>query len=150
MHGNENFERPAGARQRVDRPPDLDDDALLDLVQRQTFRYFWDFGHPVSGLARERSNAPFGYGQEVVSTGGSGFGVMAIVVGAERGWVSRRDALDRLLRMVKFLEKADSYHGIFPHFLNGETGRTVPRPEYRRARRITDFRKNFRTTVCLA
>ncbi|MGH6921381.1 MAG: glucoamylase family protein, partial [Geminicoccaceae bacterium] len=67
----------------------LDDDALLDLVQRQTFRYFWDFAHPVSGLARERSNVRPDYGLETVTAGGSGFGVMAILVAAERGWISR-------------------------------------------------------------
>jgi len=55
----------------------LSDSALLDVVQRQTFRYFWNFGHPVSGLARERSNTSFDYGDEVVTTGGSGFGIMA-------------------------------------------------------------------------
>ena len=60
------------------RPADLDDGALLELVQRQTFRYFWDFAHPVSGLARERSNETPRHGLEVVTTGGSGFGVMAI------------------------------------------------------------------------
>jgi hypothetical protein len=108
------------------RQHDLDDDALLELVQRQTFRYFWDFAHPVSGLARERSNLAFGYGPETVTTGGSGFGVMAIVVAAERGWIGRAEAVERLLQMVRFLQRADSYHGILPHFLNGETGRTIP------------------------
>jgi hypothetical protein len=108
------------------RQDELDDDTLLELVQRQTFRYFWDFAHPVSGLARERSNLAFGYGPETVTTGGSGFGVMAIVVGAERGWIARQDAVGRLLQMVRFLQRADSYHGILPHFLNGETGRTIP------------------------
>ena len=108
------------------RPRDLGDEALLDLVQRQTFRYFWDFGHPTSGLARERSNATFGYGPEVVATGGSGFGIMAMLAGVERQWISRDDAVDRLARMIGFLYKADSYHGILPHFLNGETGRMIP------------------------
>jgi hypothetical protein len=108
------------------RPRKLDDDALLDLVQRQTFRYFWDFAHPVSGLARERSNVMPNYGHEAVATGGSGFGVMAILVAVERGWIARQDACDRLLRMVRFLLRADSYHGVLPHFLNGETGRTIP------------------------
>ena len=108
------------------RQDDLDDDALLELVQRQTFRYFWDFAHPVSGLARERSNLAFGYGPETVTTGGSGFGAMALVIGAERGWIARQHAVGRLLQMVRFLQRADSYHGILPHFLNGETGRTIP------------------------
>ena len=108
------------------RPLDLNDDALLDLVQQRTFRYFWDFAHPVSGLARERSTAAFGYGPEVVTTGGSGFGVMASVIGAERGWIARAEAADRLLRSAHFLLRADSYHGVLPHFLHGETGRTIP------------------------
>src|ERR1700744_6683844 len=64
----------------------LSDSALLDVVQRQTVRYFWDFGHPVSGLARERSNVAYDYGNEVVTTGGSGFGIMALVVATDRHW----------------------------------------------------------------
>ena len=105
---------------------ELDDDALLDLVQRQTLRYFWDFAHPACGLARERSNVTPKYGLEAVTTGGSGFGIMAIVVGVSRGWIARAEAVDRLWTMVRFLLKADSYHGIWPHFLNGDTGRTIP------------------------
>src|SRR5918996_322518 len=110
----------------VTRRRDLGDDDLLDLVQKQTFRYFWDFAHPVSGLARERSNVTPHYGHEAVATGGSGFGIMSIIVAVERQWIGRSDAVDRLLQMVRFLYKANSYHGILPHFLNGETGRTIP------------------------
>lgn len=108
------------------RQKDLSDSALLDLVQKQTFRYFWDFAHPVSNMARERSNTSFSYGREVVTTGGTGFGIMALIVAAERNWVQRDTAAKFLLRMVKFLAKADSYHGVFPHWLNGETGKTIP------------------------
>ncbi|KYP15669.1 MAG: beta-glucosidase [Flavihumibacter sp. CACIAM 22H1] len=110
----------------MDRPRDLSDTALLDLVQRQTFRYFWDFAHPVSGLARERSNESFNYGGEVVTTGGSGFGIMAVIVATERKWIPRDTAARFLLKMVRFLAKADAYHGVFPHWLNGETGKTIP------------------------
>ncbi|HOA39272.1 MAG TPA: beta-glucosidase, partial [Flavihumibacter sp.] len=108
------------------RPRNLSDSALLDLVQKQTFRYFWDFAHPVSGLARERSNNSFSYGDEVVTTGGTGFGVMAVIVASERKWITRDSAARFLLKMVKFLSKADSYHGVFPHWLNGATGKTIP------------------------
>lgn len=104
----------------------LSDEQLLDLVQKQTFRYFWNFGHPVSGMARERSNASFGYGDEVVTTGGTGFGIMATIVAADRKWISRDTASRYLLKMVKFLTKADAYHGVFPHWLNGGTGKTIP------------------------
>lgn len=94
-------------------------------MQRQTFRYFWDFAHPVSGLSRERSNVAFDYGDEVVTTGGTGFGVMSVIVAAERGWIRRDTAARFLLKMVKFLWKADAYHGVFPHWLNGATGKTI-------------------------
>lgn len=103
----------------------LTDDQLLDLVQKQTFRYFWDFGHPVSGMARERSNESFNYGNEVVTTGGTGFGVMAIIVASERKFITREQAAARTKKIVDFLYKADMYHGAFPHWLNGETGKTI-------------------------
>ncbi len=106
--------------------PGLSDEQLLDEVQRQTFRYFWDFAHPVSGMARERSNRAYDYGDEVVTTGGTGFGVMAVIVATERGWISRDSAARHLLKMVRFLSKADAFHGVFPHWLNGSTGKTIP------------------------
>ncbi len=108
------------------REKNLTDSALLTLVQKQTFRYFWDFAHPVSGMARERSNKTFNYGNEVVTTGGTGFGVMATIVAVERKFITRDIAARQLLKMVNFLLKADSYHGVFPHWLNGATGKTIP------------------------
>ena len=104
----------------------LSDSALLTLVQKQTFRYFWNFAHPISGMARERSNSAYGYGDEVVTTGGTGFGVMSIIVATQRGWITRDSAARHMLKMVNFLSKADSYHGVFPHWLNGTTGKTIP------------------------
>lgn len=106
--------------------PTLSDSALLDLVQKQTFKYFWDFAHPVSGMSRERSNEAYGYGNEVVTTGGTGFGVMSVIVATDRKWIGRDTAARFLLKMVNFLLKADSYHGVFPHWLNGATGKTIP------------------------
>jgi hypothetical protein len=110
----------------VQRPMNLTDSALLDIVQKQTFRYFWDFAHPVSNLSRERSNTSFNYGDEVVTIGGTGFGVMSVIVAADRKWIGRDTAAKFLLKMVNFLLKSDSYHGVFPHWLNGATGKTIP------------------------
>ncbi|MEP6615615.1 MAG: glucoamylase family protein [Ginsengibacter sp.] len=104
----------------------LSDTALLELVEKQTFRYFSDFAHPVSGMARERSNRDFNYGDEVVTTGGTGFGVMSIIVGAERKWITRDSAARHLLKMLNFLMKANAYHGVFPHWMDGATGKTIP------------------------
>ena len=103
----------------------LTDDGLLDMVQRYTFRYFWDFGHPVSGMARERNTSG-----DVVTSGGTGFGIMAILVGIERGFITRQQGLDRMLQMTAFLESADRFHGVFPHWLNGETGTVIPFSQY--------------------
>src|SRR6185436_13794477 len=76
-------------KQAAERPSNLSDTALLELVQKQTFKYFWDFAHPVSGLARERSNVTPEYGWETTTTGGTGFGIMSMIVAVERGWVTR-------------------------------------------------------------
>src|SRR5258708_32927979 len=89
------------------RPRDLSDSALLDLVQKQTFRYFWDFAHPVSNMARERSNETSAYGREVVTVGGTGFGVMSVIVATERKWITRDTAAKFLLKMGNFLVHAD-------------------------------------------
>src|SRR5579871_203937 len=103
--------------------PQIEDTALLTLVQQQTFKYFWDFGHPVSGLARERDNGD----NETVTTGGSGFGIMAMVVAANRGFISRTDAVSRINTIVNFLTtKCQRWHGAFSHWINGSTGVTVP------------------------
>ncbi|TAL45647.1 MAG: beta-glucosidase, partial [Chitinophagaceae bacterium] len=103
--------------------PVISDNALLDLVQQQTFKYFWDYGHPVSGLARERSNAT----PEVVTSGGSGFGVMAIVTAISRGFITRAQGLTRLQTIISFLKNtAPRFHGAFSHWMNGTTGTVVP------------------------
>lgn len=102
--------------------PIITDDQLLTLVQQQTFKYFWDFGHPTSGLARERNTSG-----DVVTTGGSGFGIMAIVAGINRQFITRTDGLARMQTIVAFLKnKAQTFHGAFPHWLNGVTGAVVP------------------------
>jgi hypothetical protein len=103
----------------------LTDNQILDLVQKQTFRYFWDFGHPISGMARERSNRSFDYGDEVVTTGGTGFGIMATIVASERKFITREQAAARTRKIVDFLWKADMFHGAFPHWLNGATGKVI-------------------------
>ena len=102
----------------------LSDDELMTLVQKQTFRYFWDFAHPESGLVHERSNGA----AETATIGGSGFGVMAIIVGIERGFVTREQGAERMLKIVRFLsdKDTDSYHGMWPHWMNGKTGKTIP------------------------
>jgi hypothetical protein len=103
--------------------PKITDDSLLTLVQNKTFGYFWDHAHPISGLARER----YGSG-ETVTSGGSGFGLMAVIVGIERGFVTREEGFERLNKIVNFLMRpeTDRFHGAFPHWLSGTTGKVIP------------------------
>jgi hypothetical protein len=103
--------------------PLIGDNALLDTIQKRTFKYFWDYGHPVSGLARERSNST----PETVTSGGSGFGIMSIPVAVNRNFITRAQGLARLQTMVSFLKNtAQKFHGAFPHWLNGTTGVVIP------------------------
>jgi hypothetical protein len=104
---------------------DFDDEAFMDMVQAYTFRYFWEYGHPVSGMARERFQS-----DDVVTSGGTGFGIMALLVGIERGYISREQGSDRMLRLVSFLEIADRFKGALPHWLDGRTGRVIPFSQY--------------------
>jgi hypothetical protein len=101
----------------------MSDEEFLDSMQKACFRYFWDSGHPVSGLAREG----FTHRRSTVTTGGSGFGMITIMVGADRGFVTREQAAKRLLKMVAFLEeKAERFHGLWSHHLRGDTGQALP------------------------
>lgn len=105
-----------------DKFPVIGDSALLDKVQKQTFKYFWDFGHPVSGMARERNTSG-----DLVTTGGTGFGIMAIVAAVNRKFISRTAGVTRVLKITDFLTNScTQYHGAFAHWINGASGATIP------------------------
>jgi hypothetical protein len=107
----------------------LTTDSLLTLTQYRTFEYFWDGAEPVSGMARERIHLNGIYpdnDKNVVTTGGTGFGLMAILTGIERGFITRQEGFDRLNHIVGFLKTADRFHGAWPHWLYGETGHVKP------------------------
>lgn len=111
-----------------DNPVEFSDSELLDRVQSQTFKYFWDFAHYKSGMALERSNTE-AYGGEasnIVTTGGSGFGIMAIIVGVERNFITRQQAVERIHKITDFLLQSDRFHGAFPHWYYGDSGKVRP------------------------
>ena len=123
----------------------LSDSDLLEVVERQTFRFFWHDAHPVSGLALERSNTVFAehywdyineawgepnfsktkFGPDAGAIGGTGFGIMSTIVAVDRKWIGRDTAVRRLIKIADFLINADCFHGIYPHFMNGRTGKTI-------------------------
>jgi len=102
--------------------PVISDDSLLTLVQKQTFRYFWDFAHPVSGMARERNTSG-----DIVTTGGTGFGIMAIPVAVDRSFITKAEGAARVQKIASFLKSIPpDFHGAFSHWMNGSSGEVVP------------------------
>lgn len=107
----------------------LSDEKLMNLVEKQTFNYFWDGAESTSGLACERVHMDGNYPQKdktVVTSGGSGFGIMAILAGIERGYITRAQGVERFGKILNFLEKSDRFHGAFPHWWEGTTGKVKP------------------------
>ncbi|GAT63844.1 glucoamylase family protein [Paludibacter jiangxiensis] len=103
------------------------DDQLIDMVQRYTTRYFFDLAHPDCGMARERSNDNHG---DIVTTGGTGFGIMALVAGAQRNYFPREQAMNKIDQIVSFLERVDRFHGAWAHWYNGNTGKVFNFSQY--------------------
>jgi len=125
--GNNN--KSQSGEENKSRSGQLTDEQLLDSVQYRTFQYFWDGAESNSGLAPERYHEDGEYPQndkDIVTAGGSGFGLMAVLVGIERGFINRDEGFQRFQKIVNFLEKADRFHGAWPHWLNGKTGEVKP------------------------
>lgn len=119
----------SGVEQEADGQDEISDDSLLTLIQYRTFQYFWDGAEPHSGMARVRYHEDGIYpmnDQNVITTGGSGFGLMVILVGIKRGFISREEGIERFERIITFLEYAERFHGMYPHWIYGETGKAKP------------------------
>jgi hypothetical protein len=114
---------------RPDSSSRCEDDKLLSIVERQTFRYFWEGADSVSGMARERihvdANNPM-HDDDVIAVGGSGFGIMAVIAAMERGFIQRADGYVRIRRITDYLARADRFHGAWPHWLRGDPGKVKP------------------------
>ena len=114
-------QKPEPGTEYPDKFPRITNEELLTKVQQQTFKYFYDFGHPHSGMARERNTSG-----DLVTSGGTGFGVMALITGISRGFISRPEGLARIQKIVSYLKTADRFHGAYPHWLDGNTGKVIP------------------------
>jgi hypothetical protein len=112
--------KPSNDASAATRP--MTDDELLTMVEDASFHYYWDAAEPVSGMARESKPG----NDDMIALGASGFGVMAMIVAADRGFVPREAAVERMLKITRFLERADRFHGAWGHFISGRTGRVIP------------------------
>jgi hypothetical protein len=101
---------------------EFSDDELLTMLQEACFHYYWEGADPHSGMARE--NIPGD--DRIVATGASGMGIGALIVGVDRKFITRPQGIERLTKIVTFLEHADRYHGAWSHYMNGGTGKTMP------------------------
>jgi exo beta-1,2-glucooligosaccharide sophorohydrolase (non-reducing end) len=117
-----NYRESSQSNQAEASTRELTDDELLTMMQQACFHYYWDGADPHSGMARE--NIPGD--DRIIATGASGFGIMALIVGVDRHFITPAEGVERLTRIVNFLEHADRYHGVWSHYMNGSTGHTMP------------------------
>ena len=120
---------PVFAQRNPDVLKSKEDIAIFDTVQRAAFNYFYEGAEPNSGMGRERFHADNIYPENdkhIVTSGGSGFGVMALLVGIDRKFITRKQGVDQLEKIIHFLETSDRFHGAWPHWFNGETGKVKP------------------------
>lgn len=123
-HSEETFRDTAGKA----RPTEFaSDEIFLDFIQQHHLNYMWEGAEPHSGLARERIHIDIpSNDSSTVTTGGSGFGICGLLVGIDRGFIPRDEGVARFEKIVNYLAKADRFHGIWPHWIDGPTGRVKP------------------------
>ncbi|MGZ5135881.1 MAG: glucoamylase family protein, partial [Flavitalea sp.] len=100
----------------------MTDEEILTMVQEACFRFYWEGAEKQSGLSKE--NMPGR--RNMIATGASGFGMMALIAGTERRFITRDESVDRFLQIVHFLERTETFHGAFSHFVDGPTKKVEP------------------------
>ena len=127
---NENNSKEKAPSPVMERPSDFaSDEDFLDFIQKTHLNYMWEGAEKTSGLAPERIHMDGIYPQndaDVVTTGGSGFGIAGLIVGIERGFISRSEGVVRFHQIVDYLANADRFHGAWPHWIYGPTGKVKP------------------------
>ena len=100
---------------------------LMNKLQEDVFTFFWDYAQPNSKLSRERiyeNNISFD--ENTVTTGGSGFGFLNILIGIENQFITRSEGINHLEIALNFLENADRFYGAWPHWMDGNNGEVIP------------------------
>ena len=127
---NSETDKDKGGKEVTNRPLSFkSDDKFLDYIQKTHINYMWDGAEQTSGLAPERIHMDGVYPEndaDVITTGGSGFGIAGLIVGIERGFIPRNQGVERLHKIVDYLDKADRFHGVWSHWIYGKTGKVKP------------------------
>nr|WP_228372488.1 glucoamylase family protein [Chryseobacterium daeguense] len=114
-------------KEGADTSNNYSDAQLLETVQKDALKYFWDYAESNSKLARERYHEDNpSQDAHIITTGGSGFGLMTILVGIKNGYISKSEAVSKLTTSLNFLQYADRFHGAWPHWINGANGDVIP------------------------
>jgi hypothetical protein len=103
------------------------DKLFLDDLERRSFQYFWEQGDPHTGLVPDRARIDGSAldidHQDAASIAATGFGLTALCIGAERGWITRSAARERTRNTLEFFaNRAFQQHGWFYHWLDAKTG----------------------------
>jgi hypothetical protein len=101
------------------------EESFLDDLSRRSFLFFWEQADPGTGLVRDRALADSAGpdARRIASIAATGFGLTALAIGAERGWISREQARERALTTLRFFAgKSVHEHGWFYHFMDAGTG----------------------------
>ncbi len=103
-----------------------DEEQLLEEMEKANFQFFWEQANPQTGLIKDRSTVRETDNSIVASIAATGFGLTAICIGQQRGYVSEADARERVILSLRFLwEKMPHHRGFFFHFANAQTGERI-------------------------
>jgi len=116
---NSNYEETNLSAATTAETRSMTDEELLSMVQEASFRYYWDGAESSSGLSKENISGR----HNMIATGASGFGIMALITATERKFISRKESVERFVKIANFLSKAGTFHGVYPHFIDGPTGK---------------------------
>lgn len=99
-------------------------DQFLNEIEAASFLFFWEQGNSKTGMVKDRCNVHAAENQVMASSiAATGFGLTALCIGDQRGFISKSDALERVFATLRFLwKKLPNHRGFFYHFANPETG----------------------------
>jgi hypothetical protein len=104
-------------------PLSTEEDQFLNELEHASFLFFWEQGSPNTGMVKDRCNVQNNIQGGAASIAATGFGLTALCIGDQRGFISRTAALERVFATLRFLwKKLPNHRGFFYHFANPETG----------------------------
>ncbi|MDD4878829.1 MAG: glucoamylase family protein [Candidatus Omnitrophica bacterium] len=115
--------RPQAKRWEAPEPATMTDDQFLDLIEHSACMFFWEEANPENGLIKDTCNTLLKDNSPMASIASVGFGLPALCVAVERGWLPEDKVKERIITTLKFFrDRAECVHGFYYHFLDMKTG----------------------------